>query len=181
MTDGRPGGPTNRVKLRILGGVAVVLVVVGIVLIVTGGDDAPTGPSTTTTTASDGGAPAVTLPLDDTSVAAVSALGALTIPDGMADFLTTYPEARTQLDVTFTLPPEQVDAFVSDSGLPELVEGTQVVMHSSPLWKVTPEGTVSGGTDTLQPAAGGTAVARAVETVPEGDRVRVRMVLTPSA
>ena len=90
-------------------------------------------------------------------------------------FLTTFPEARTQLDVSFTLPPDQVAAFVSGSGLAAPVAGTRVITHSSPLWKLNPEGTVAGVTDTTS------GVARAVETVPEGDKVRVRIVLTPSA
>ena len=75
---------SNAWKLRILGLAAVVLVVVGIVLVVTGGDDGPSGPSTTTSTPSDGEAPKVTLPLDDTSVAGVSALGLVAAGAGAA-------------------------------------------------------------------------------------------------
>jgi hypothetical protein len=61
---------------------------------------------------------------------------------------------------------------VSASGLPELAAGTRVVTHSSPLWKLTPDGTVSGGTDHRGD------VSRAVELVPEGDRLRARVVLS---
>lgn len=170
---------SNSTKLRLLGALAVVLVVVGIVLVVTGDDEA-TGPSTTTTTVADGQAPTATLPIDDTSVEGVSALAGLVVPEGVRDFLTAATENRAQLDVTFTLPPEQVAAFVTGSGFPALVEGDQVVTHSSPLWKLNPEGTESGAADSVE-SPGGVTVVRAVETVPEGDRVRVRLVLTPGA
>ncbi len=171
----RPARLANATKLRLLGVIAVVLAVIGIVLIITGGDDRPTAPSTTTTSLAPGAKPTPTLPLDDTSIAAVNKLAGLHIPTDASGFLTTFPEARTQLDVSFTLPPDQVAAFVSGSGLAAPVAGTRVITHSSPLWKLNPEGTVAGVTDTTS------GVARAVETVPEGDKVRVRIVLTPSA
>lgn len=169
---------SNSTKLRLLGALAVVLVVVGIVLVVTG-DDEPTGPSTTTTTVADGQAPTATLPLDDTSVKGVSSMAGLVVPDAAKDFLTAATENKAQLDVTFTLPSDQVDAFVSGSGFPALVEGEKVVTHSSPLWKLNPEGTESGAADSV--TVDGVTVVRAVETVPEGDRVRVRLVLTPGS
>lgn len=169
---------SNSTKLRLLGALAVVLVVVGIVLVVTG-DDEPTGPSTTTTTVADGQAPTATLPLDDTSVEGVSSMAGLVVPDGAKDFLTAATENKAQLDVTFTLPSDQVDAFVSGSGFPALVEGEKVVTHSSPLWKLNPEGTESGAAGSV--TVDGVTVVRAVETVPEGDRVRVRLVLTPGS
>ncbi len=169
---------SNSTKLRLLGALAVVLVVVGIVLVVTG-DDEPTGPSTTTTTVADGQAPTATLPLDDTSVKGVSSMAGLVVPDGAKDFLTAATENKAQLDVTFTLPSDLVAAFVSGSGFPALVEGEKVVTHSSPLWKLNPEGTESGAADSV--TVDGVTVVRAVETVPEGDRVRVRLVLTPGS
>ena len=169
---------SNSTKLRLLGALAVVLVVVGIVLVVTG-DDEPTGPSTTTTTVADGQAPTATLPLDDTSVKGVSSMAGLVAPDAAKDFLTAATENKAQLDVTFTLPSDLVAAFVSGSGFPALVEGEKVVTHSSPLWKLNPEGTESGAADSV--TVDGVTVVRAVETVPEGDRVRVRLVLTPGS
>ena len=169
---------SNSTKLRLLGALAVVLVVVGIVLVVTGGDE-PTGPSTTTTTVADGQAPTATLPLDDTSVKGVSSMAGLVVPDAAKDFLTAATENKAQLDVTFTLPSDLVAAFVSGSGFPALVEGEKVVTHSSPLWKLNPEGTESGAADSV--TVDGVTVVRAVETVPEGDRVRVRLVLTPGS
>lgn len=150
----------------------VVLVVVGIVLVITGGDDHPTAPSTTTTPA--GSATRPTLDLSHTSSAAVARMAGLVIPAGDADFLTASTEDRSQLDVTFTLPENQMASFVEGSKLPALVAGDRVINHSSPLWKLNPEGTVSGAADTH----GG--VARAVESVPEGTRVRIRVVLSPA-
>ena len=186
---------SNPWAARIAGLVAVVGVVVGIVLVVTGGDDEASGPSTTTSTTVEGQAPEVTLALDDTSLAGVSSLAGLVVPDGVADFLSAGTEDRTQLDVTFTLPPDQVATFVDGSGFPALIEGEEVVTHSSPLWKLNPEGSVSGAADRF-PADGAAptsaaegadpaaavdgAVVRAVETVPEGERVRIRLVITPA-
>ncbi len=175
---------SNAWKARIVGLVAIVLVVVGVVLVVTAEDDEPAGPSTTTTTTTPGQAPRVTLAADDTSIAGVSSLAGLVVPDGVSDFLSAATEDRAQLDVTFTLPSDQIAAFVSGSGFPSLAEGQAVITHSSPLWKLNPEGTVSGATDRFpaEGAADGTsAVVRAVETVPEGDRVRVRLVITPAS
>lgn len=172
----RPARLANATKLRLLGVIAVLLAVIGIVLVITGGDDGqPSAPSTTSTSLAPGSKPTPTLPLDDTSIAAVDKLAGLQIPTDNGGFLTTFPEARTQLDVSFTLRPDQVAAFVSGSGLAAPVAGTRVISHSSPLWKLNPEGEVAGVTDTRA------GVARAVETVPEGDKVRVRIVLSPSA
>ena len=172
----RPARLANATKLRLLGLIAVLLVVIGIVLVITGGDDEqPSAPSTTTTSLAPGATPVATLPLDDTSIAAVNHLAGLSIPTDAGGFLTTFPEARTQLDVSFTLPPDQVAAFVSGSGLAAPVAGTRVISHSSPLWKLNPEGEVAGAADTNN------GVARAVETVPEGDKVRVRIVLSQSS
>jgi hypothetical protein len=178
--EGVAAGVTSRWKLRLLAAAAVVLVVIGVVLIVTGGDDGPSGPSTTTV--AEDGAPRVTLPLDDTSTAALSALAGLVLPDGVADFLSAGTEDRTQLDVTFTLPSDQVAAFVEGSGFPTLVEGEQLITHSSPLWKLNPEGTIAAAADVYEGADA--AVARRVETVTggeDGDRVRVRLVITPAS
>lgn len=169
MTLPRPGA---RARTVLLAAVTLALVVIGIVLVVTGGEDRPTAPSTTAPRP--GTATRPTLDLSDSSKAAVSRLAGLSIPGAAADFLTASTEDRTQLDVTFTLPADQVAAFTDGSALPAPVAGDRVITHSSPLWKVNPEGQVSGSSD----VRGG--VSRAVETVPEGDRIRVRVVLTPT-
>lgn len=171
----------TRTRARLLGAAVLLLVVIGIVLVVTGTDERTTAPSTTRAPAGSSG-PAgspgsdtrPTLELSDTSKAGVSRTGGLSIPAGAADFLSASTEDRTQLDVTFTLPPGQVAAFVSGSNLATPVAGDRVITHSSPLWKVNPEGDVSGVADVHS------GVARAVETVGEGDRVRVRIVLSPA-
>ncbi|MBS1838057.1 MAG: hypothetical protein JST64_10225 [Actinobacteria bacterium] len=162
---------STRSRATLLGAATLLLVVIGIVLVITGGDERPTAPTTTTT--APGTPPKATLDLTSSSKDAVSRLAGLSIPAGAADFLSASTEDRTQLDVTFTLPADQVDAFVAGSGLPTPIAGTRVITHSSPLWKVNPEGRVSGSSDDH-----GTVI-RAVETVPEGDRVRVRIVLSP--
>jgi hypothetical protein len=158
--------------------VALALVVLGIVLVVTGGgDDAPAHPpstSDTTTTAAPGGASVVTLPLGDTTQAGLSKLTGLALPAGTADFLSTHLDSNTQLDITFTIPKGAEASFVAASRLPTPKAGERVVDHSTPLWKLNPEGTISGTHDTHG------SVARAVELVPEGGRVRVRVVITPA-
>ena len=157
----------------VAGVVALALVALGLVLVLTGGDDAAT-PSTTTTRRAGGATPA-TLPLADTSRAAIQRLAGLVLPAGAADFLTAKLGDDTQLDVTFTLPAGAPDAFAPSSDPPPPKPGNPVIEHSSPLWKLTPEGTISGTADTHGD------VARAVELVPEGDRLRVRVVITPAA
>lgn len=176
MTAGEPvTGRTssNRTALPLIAGaVAIGLVVFGIVLIITSDDEStPSGPSTTVPTGSETGP---TLPLDDTSQEAVEKLSGLEFPTGTADFLSARLDDGTQLDVTFTMPPADQAAFVTASGLPELESGQRVVTHSSPLWKLNPEGTISGAADTNG------SVGRAVEVVPEGDRLRARVVITPA-
>ncbi len=161
------------------GGIAVVLVVVALVLIFNGDDrSAPTAPSTTASSADasgGGGATKATLPLGQTSQAAVAQLTGLVFPAGTADFLTAKLADGTQLDVTFTIPKSDEAAFVSASGLPALKAKERVVSHSSPLWKLNPEGQISGAADTRG------SVARAVELVTEGDRLRARVVISPAA
>lgn len=179
---------SRRLLPVLLGAAAVALVVIGVVLVVTDTDTetpapAPDGRSggTDATDATpggtaDGSAPAVTLPLQDTSQAAVEDLTGLVLPAGTADFLTAQLDDGTQLDVTFTIPVAAADSFVSASGLPTPVEGDRVVIHSSPLWKLNPEGAIRGALDTSG------QVSRAVELVPEGtDRLRARVVITPAA
>jgi len=148
------------------------LVVFGVVLVATGDDSAP--PSSTPPSSGAAG-PRATLPLDSTSQSAVEGLTGLVLPPTAADFLTARLADGTQLDVTFTIPTAEEPAFVTGSGLPDLEAGTRVVTHSSPLWKLNPDGTIRGATDTRG------RVRRAVELVPEGtDRLRARVVISPN-
>lgn len=160
---------------RALVGVGLlVLLVLGVVLVVTGGDDG-------TPTDADGSAspageapdprPDPTLPIDDLSVAGVEELSGLAVPDDAADFLTAKLDDDQQLDVTFTMAPDEEEAFLAGSGLPPMAVDARVITHSSPLWKLTPEGQLRGGADIRD------GVNRAVELVEEGDRVRVRVTL----
>jgi hypothetical protein len=162
-------------------GALIVGLAVGVVLVVTGGSDETAGPTTTTSVAADAAAPAdpatdtQPLPLDDTSQQGIESLSGLVLPDGVTDFLTARLDDDRQLDVTFQLPADGVDAFLRDSGLPDLAPDQRVVIHSSPLWKLNPdEGTtLVGGTDRYGD------IARAVEllTAPDGT-VRARVVIT---
>lgn len=159
---------------------------VGLFLVFTGGDDEGSAPSSTTSSSVvDGGDPdgagtggpsddLLPLPLEDTSQAAIEELTGLDLPDGAAEFLTARLDDDRQLDITFVLPADAVDEFVSASGLPELAEDRRVVIHSSPLWRLNPdEGTsLVGGSDRFGD------VQRSVEllTSPEGT-VRARVVI----
>lgn len=76
----------------------------------------------------------------------------------------------SQVDVTFTLDPDQVDAFASGSGL-ELREGQRVIMHASPIWDLAVDGTVRGGSSVRD------GVKRSAEVVADGDLARIRLTL----
>jgi hypothetical protein len=158
---------SRRAAPVIAGAVAVALVVLGVVLVLRGGDDAtPTrAPSTTT-------GPRGTIPTSDTSRSGIEKLSGLVLPPSTADFLSARLSDGSELDVTFTIAPGDEAALVKASGLPALRSGTRVVTHSSPLWKLNPEGTISGTTDTRGD------VRRVVELVPEGNRLRARVVLS---
>lgn len=156
---------------RIATGVALlVLAVVGLVLVLTGGDDGEAAGGEVSTT-SGPQRPRSTLPLDDLSVAGVEQLSGLAIPDDAADFLTAKLAQNRQLDVTFTMDAEDVEAFAADSGLPPLAPDARVILHSSPLWKLNPGGPIRGAADVRD------GVNRAVELVDEDGRVRARISL----
>lgn len=156
--------------------------VVGISLVLLGGGDDSAEPGTTTEPVDASRAPAsapmepgAPLPLDDLSLAAVSELTGLRVPATATEFLTARLDDDRQLDVTFVLTAEAVDAFVADSGLPEPVADQRVVLHSSPLWKLNPE----PGTDLRGVLDETGDVRRAVELVTEPDgSVRARVVIT---
>lgn len=140
----------------------------GLALVLFGGGDDTDGSES-------GGA---TLDLSDTDADSVSELAGLELPDSTSDFLTARLDDDSQLDVTFTIDPADEATFLDGSDLPRPVEGGRVILHSSPLWELNAEGTVSGSVDTA--GAGTSSVARTVELVAEGDRLRVRLVITPA-
>jgi hypothetical protein len=153
-------------------GVALlVLAAVGLVLVLTGGGDGgePADGGAATTSAAQ--RPRSTLPLDDLTVAGVEQLSGLAIPDDAADFLTAKLSENRQLDVTFTMGPEDVEAFAAGSGLPPLAPDARVILHSSPLWKLNPGGPIRGAADVRD------GINRAVELVDENGRVRARISL----
>lgn len=157
-----------------LGLAAVLAVVVGVTLVVTGGEDPAPRPSTTTTAPAGRSRPTLPLAGRTLTVAEVEDLAGVDVPDGAADFLSAQLDDQRQLDVTFTIPADSVDAFVVGSALPRPEPGRRVVAHSSPLWQLNPEGAVSGARDVRE------GVARAVEVIDDGDRRRVRLVISPA-
>lgn len=162
----------------------------GLVLVVVGG-----GTPTPTTAEGTSG----TLP-GDLSRESVEAWSGLVLPPSAEEFLTAT--VGSQLDVTFTMAPEDVDTFVEGSALPAPQPERRVVLHSSPLWKLNPtadpDRDAGEGAETGTPAGESEAddaetavpsseirgvtdvrgtVGRSVELVPEGGLVRARVVL----
>ncbi|MFZ4517473.1 MAG: hypothetical protein ACOYOP_03740 [Microthrixaceae bacterium] len=150
----------------------VVLAAVGVFLVVTGGDD-PTPAGTASSPSTPGtGRPTSTLPLKDTSLAAVEQFSGLAVPASATDLLTARLENDRQLDLTFVMPADAEEEFLTGSGLPPLTADNRVVIHSSPLWKLNPGVPLRGVADVRD------GVNRAVELVPEPDgRIRARITL----
>lgn len=140
-------------------------------------DDGPAAPRSTTTPAG----PPATLPFTSVSQAELARQTGVVFPTGTADFLTAQLQNRAQLDVTFTLPADQVAAFVEGSTLKEPAAGKRVVTHTSPLWKLNVDGQLRGTVRTVT-TPDGVRLRLAVELVDEpAGRVRVRMVVSPAA
>jgi hypothetical protein len=158
-----------------LGLLAVLAVIVGVTLVVTGGEEAAR-PGPTTTQPERGSGPTLPLAGAELDVAGVERISGLEVPAEATDFLSASLDRRSQLDVTFTIAPDQESALLRGSGLPEAVPGERVILHSSPLWELNPEGDAE-----IRGTAGERdGVQRALELVPEGDRLRVRVVITPA-
>jgi hypothetical protein len=166
---------TRRRRNVVVGGVLAVGLVLGVLLVVSGGGDGADQDASTTSTGSipPSAAASEPLPLDDLSRSGVEALAGLQLPPSASDFLTARLADDAQLDVTFTMEPDEEAAFIEASGLPEPVADERVILHSSPLWKLNPDDAaiIRGAADD----AG--SVERAVELVDEGDRVRARVVI----
>jgi hypothetical protein len=161
----------GRIALVVL---ALAAVVLGTWMVVTGGDDGATAAEPAGSGGAGESGPAMRLDLDDTSMQGVRDLSGLAVPDSAQDFLTARLEDGTQLDITFTLDPAEEAAFVAGSGLPAPAEGLRVITHSSPMWKLNPEGEIRGAGDTVD------GVRRSVELVEEDGRTRVRAVILPT-
>lgn len=116
----------------------------------------------------------------DLSVAGVNEMASLAVPADAEGFLTASLDDGSQIDVTFVLPDDAAAAtFVAESGLPALEPGKRLILHSSPMWKLNPEGVDDGDYSSTGDATD--RVKRVVEVVPDGDAVRVRMVLSPTS
>ena len=175
---------TRRTRNSLIGGVLSAGLVIGLFLVVTGGSadspdaTAPTEPGgTATTEPTTERAEPLALPAELTQEA-VATLSGLAIPATASEFLTARLDSDRQLDVTFVIPADSVDAFLADSGLETPEDDRRVVLHSSPLWKLNPDPgtTLAGTSDTVDD------INRAVELLTAADgSVRVRAVLTSAA
>ncbi len=176
---------TRRTRNSLIGALLAAGLVVGLFLVVTGADDTDdtdenvptegTSKDPATSVVERGGP--LELPAELTQDA-VAALSGLAIPATATEFLTARLDDDRQLDVTFVLPADSVDAFVTESGLPEPEDDRRVVLHSSPLWKLNPDDgtTIRGTSDSVD------GVNRSVELlVAEDGSVRARVVLTSAA
>jgi len=164
---------TRRTRNSLIGGVLAAGLIVGLFLVVTGGGSDSPGVTTTTEPPAARPEPLV-LPAELTQDA-VATLSGLAVPPTASEFLTARLDSDRQLDVTFVIPADAVDAFVADSGLERPEDGQRVVLHSSPLWKLNPDPgtTLAGVSDTAQ------GINRSVELLSGTDgSVRVRAVLT---
>jgi hypothetical protein len=62
--------------------------------------------------------------------------------------MTHYRSVRVaddELDVTFTVAPEDVAAFAEESGFGTLTPGRLIIVHPSPIWDLDPGGDVESG------------------------------------
>lgn len=183
--DGSGLKPFVRVAVPVL---LAALTVAGLWLVFTGGDDGPRpkgdgsdldgsdtgGAGGTGATGAAGSGRGERLPIDETDAESVSEMAGLQLPASTGDFMSARLDDDSQLDVSFTISPEDVASFIEGSGLPEPEPDERVITHASPLWNMNVDGTIRGASDT----AGG--VARSVELVDEDGRTRVRLVITPA-
>lgn len=151
---------TRRPRIRRRDVIAIALLgaglAAGLLLVVFGGADEPAGRGAD----GDADAPTGTLPLDDVTAAGIERWSGLDLPAETSDLLTARV-GEAQLDLTFTMAPEDEAAFVEGSGLPELQPGRRYVLHSSPLWRLNPGGDTSTASSTAPgaPSDSGSTVA----------------------
>ena len=125
------------------------LSVVGVVLVVTGGSDhSSSNPSSVAPT-----------------LAQLESATGLRLPSSISKYRTVRLDP-SQVDVTFTIPPSDVDRLVSGSSLPPL-SPARVITHTSPLWSLDPSGSIRGTSTTrdgakidLEVVSGDPAVVR---------------------
>lgn len=114
------------------------------------------------------------LPISQTDMESVAELGSFEPVPSTEDFMTARLDDDSQLDVSFTIAPEDEEAFLAAAGLPDPREDQRVITHASPLWDMNVAGTIRSVADSTG------EVTRAVELVEEDGRTRVRMVITPA-
>jgi hypothetical protein len=171
-----PGGERtagSKPYLRV--GVPVILAaltVLGLWLVFSGAsDDGRSGNTDSGSTSSDN---PERLEIGETDIDSVSDLAGLSLPDSVEDFMSARLDDDSQLDVSFTIAPDDEATFLDASGIPEPQEEQRVITHTSPLWDLNVDATIRGAADTTGD------VTRAVELVDEDGRTRVRLVITPA-
>lgn len=93
----------------------------------------------------------------------------ITFPESTAGFRLVRL-GTNQIDVTFTISPDDVDAFASGTGI-ELAAGERAIVHASPLWDVAVTKSLQGGSSTRN------GIRRDVEVVDDGAVATVRLSL----
>jgi hypothetical protein len=151
--------------VRHLGALVVAAALVG------GCSKSPT-PGGTTTTALRGALPFDASP----SAKKLSKVAGLEFPESMADYRSVRV-ADNELDVTFTMSPDDVAAFAEGSGLDPLTPGKLIIIHPSPIWDLDPGGTVESG----QSVHDGLVRQVEVVTVPGEEPRTVRLLVTTTA
>jgi hypothetical protein len=126
----------------------------------------PGGANATTTVAGP------SLPFEGSPSDAVLAEAAgLTFPTSINGYRSVRVAAN-ELDVSFTIPATDLDAFVTDSHFGALVPNKKIINHPSPVWDLTTTGTVQSAVSTRR------GIERGIEVVasaadPNTDTVRL--------
>ena len=161
---------------RATGLIALVVLAIGLSSIAACSSDDSGSKASSTSSTSAPSDPTATLPFATTSKDEIGTKADLAFPPSTSDFLSAQLTNRRQLDVTFTMAKPDEVAFEQASKLAPKA-GKRVVTHASPLWKLNPGTEIRGTSDTIT-NADGVKLHRDYEATDEGDRVRVRLVLT---
>ncbi|MCB1271736.1 MAG: hypothetical protein M9942_07360 [Microthrixaceae bacterium] len=161
--------PWARIGVPVL---LALLAVLGIWLVVAGGSGDDTDGDDRTPSADED--QRARLDLTETDMDSIAELVGLELPASTAGFTTARLDDDTQLDVTFTIDPDDEQGFLEASGFPAPVADQRVTTHASPLWQMNPDATIRGVADTTG------EVDRALELVEDADSLRVRLVVTPA-
>jgi hypothetical protein len=129
-------------------------------------------PGGTTTTSLRGALPFA----DSPSADALAKTAGLEFPSSMDDYRSVRV-SDSELDVIFTMSPDDVDAFADGSDLAPLTPGKLIIVHPSPIWDLDPGGDVQSAQSVHD------GIVRQVEvvTVPGEERRSVRLVIATDA